>query len=121
MEDKMMIATTLELLQGPAQSISTPVLIQEWIGTVLIGLVTLILGGIVLAAICAACVGIYNEWKEGKRQRKMRDSMERRELEARRFELQQMSAEQMTRAAALDRKERDLLEREKETAKAEAK
>ena len=43
----------------------------------------------------------------------MRDSMERRELEARRFELQQMSAEQMTRAAALDRKERELLEREK--------
>ena len=109
-----MIATTLELLQGPAQSVSTPVLIQEWIGAVFMGLATLILGCIVFGAICAACVGIYNNWKEGKRERKMRDSMERRELEARRFELQQLSAEQMERAAGLDRKERDLLEREKE-------
>lgn len=109
-----MIATTLELLQGPAQSISTPVLIQEWIGTVFMGLATLILGGIVFAAICAACVGIYNNWKEGKRERKMRDSMEMRELEARREELSRGLVEQMERAAALDRRERDLLEREKE-------
>lgn len=109
-----MIATTLELLQGPAQSVSTPVLIQEWIGAVFMGLATTILGGIVIGAICAVCIGLYNDWKDRKQARKLNESMERRELEARRFELQQMSAEQMTRAAALDRKERELLEREKE-------
>lgn len=109
-----MIATTLELLQGPAQSVSTPVLIQEWIGTVFMGLATLILGCIVFGAIFAVCIGLYNNWKEGKRERKMRDSMERRELEARRQELERGLVEQMERAAALDRKERDLLEREKE-------
>ena len=110
----MMIATTLELLQGPAQSISTPVVIQEWIGTVFMGLATLILGGIVLGVIFGICYGIYHDWVEGKREKKMRDSMERRELEARRQELERGLVEQMERAAALDRKERELLEREKE-------
>jgi uncharacterized membrane protein (DUF106 family) len=109
-----MIATTLELLQGPAQSIALPTIVGNWIGVVIGGLLALVLGAIVIGVICGICIGIYNDWKDRKQARKMRDSMERRELEARRFELQQMSAEQMTRAAALDRKERELLEREKE-------
>lgn len=92
-----MIAATLELLQGPAQSVSTPVIIQEWIGTVFMGLATLLLGGIVLAAICGACAGIYSNWKDSRREKKMRGLVE-----------------QMERAAMLDRRERDLLEREKE-------
>lgn len=105
----MMIATTLELLQGPAQSVSTPVIIQEWIGAVFMGLATTILFG----AIFAVCIGLYNDWKDRKQARKLSESMERRELEARRQELERGLVEQMERAAALDRKERDLLEREK--------
>ena len=108
-----MIATTLELLQGPAQSVSAPVLIQEWIGAVFMGLATLILGCIVFGAIFAVCIDLYNDWKDRKQARKLSESMERRELEARRQELERGLVEQMERAAALDRKERDLLERER--------
>lgn len=73
------------------------------------GLATTILFG----AIFAVCIGLYNDWKDRKQARKLSESMERRELEARRQELERGLVEQMERAAALDRKERDLLEREK--------
>ena len=113
MEDKMMIVTTLELLQGPAQSIALPTIIGNWIGVVIGGLLALIFGAIVIGVICGICTVIYNDWKDRKQARKLSESMERRELEARRQELERGLVEQMERAAALDRKERELLEREK--------
>ena len=114
MEDKMMLATTLELLQGPAQSIALPTIIGSWVEVVIMGLFATILGCIVFGAIGAVCIGLYNDWKDRKQARKLSESMERRELEARRQELERGLVEQMERAAALDRKERELLEREKE-------